>query len=192
VLQQIAPKNYSCRGGFDGKLGLWPVVRFVRAQRRSRYTDVGELRMEEAMMNVNMLCEMVKDKLTPEICLHITWARKVTVQMDSAGGHGGGKGDCSAVIRKLNTIAKEELESRGLGEIELKFECQPKKSPDLNVLDLGAWFSIQSKVPAVRYEHNPEKKMIDRLHECVFPLCKAAREETKAARAAEAAACHER
>eukprot|EP00013_Stygamoeba_regulata_P030147 CAMPEP_0177667012 /NCGR_PEP_ID=MMETSP0447-20121125/21889_1 /TAXON_ID=0 /ORGANISM="Stygamoeba regulata, Strain BSH-02190019" /LENGTH=50 /DNA_ID=CAMNT_0019173201 /DNA_START=143 /DNA_END=292 /DNA_ORIENTATION=+ len=50
-------------------------------------------------MDVKKLCEMVKDKLMPEICLRITWERKTTVQMDSAGGHGGGKGDCSAVIR---------------------------------------------------------------------------------------------
>ena len=46
---------------------------------------------------------------------------------------------------------------------KLSFITQPTRSPDLNVLDLGIWNSLQSIVPFVKYEENAIIKMSDRI-----------------------------
>lgn len=86
------------------------------------------------------------------------WAHSWTFQMDSAGcifslisifshfsgGHGGGRGDlertCFPALRDFVVHEYGRLATR------VKFVTQPAKSPDLNVLDNGAWFSLDSDV----------------------------------------------
>lgn len=41
-------------------------------------------------------------------------------------------------------------------KVVLEFLTQPAQSPDLNVLDLGAWFSIQAVVEEIKYERETE------------------------------------
>ena len=76
---------------------------------------------------------------------------KIVFQMDSAGGHGGGRGSLEhSTIRELRSW----VDGLSIGEKiviagsrrrfpELDFVAQPARSPDFNVLDLGAWHSLQ-------------------------------------------------
>jgi hypothetical protein len=45
---------------------------------------------------------------------------------------------------------------------------QPARSPDLNVLDLGAWNSLQAIVPVVKYEKDETEKIYTRLIKAVL------------------------
>jgi hypothetical protein len=47
------------------------------------------------------------------------------------------------------------------------FVTQPTRSPDLNVLDLGIWNSLQSRVPTIRYDSQNETQMFQRIVEQV-------------------------
>ena len=48
------------------------------------------------------------------------------------------------------------------------FITQPTRSPDTNVLDLGIWNSLQSKIPFVKYDKSSAKPMGDRIIEEVM------------------------
>ena len=82
-----------------------------------------------------------------------SWAKRIIIQMDNAGGHGGGRGDINrTTIKKLdekwnNTPWSEEnrLCSNG-NKPKIEFWAQPPHSPDFNLLDLGAWWSIDCMV----------------------------------------------
>lgn len=83
------------------------------------------------------------------------WARRIVIQMDNAGGHGGGRGDVNATTcARLNEWARD-LPSDILEQCDdpdsppqVEFIAQPPRSPDLNVLDLGAWNSLNVAVDA--------------------------------------------
>ena len=49
----------------------------------------------------------------------------------------------------------------------MEFVAQPARSPDLNVLDLGAWYSLQSVVEEIKYEVKPTKKITHRIIDAV-------------------------
>mmetsp|Transcript_10333 Transcript_10333/g.25992 ORF Transcript_10333/g.25992 Transcript_10333/m.25992 type:complete len:103 (-) Transcript_10333:41-349(-) len=92
-------------------------------------------------MNMEKLKEMTREKLIPAIASSVgAWSSQVTVQMDSAGGHGGGKGKMEGMLQALNDLFPVHTGK----QITITFVTQPTKSPDLNVLDLGAWNSIQA------------------------------------------------
>ena len=46
---------------------------------------------------------------------------------------------------------------------KISFVTQPTRSPDLNVLDLGIWNSLQSGVPTVKYQKDAEVPMDQRI-----------------------------
>ena len=74
--------------------------------------------------------------------------------MDSAGGHGGGRISLNVktipmLNRWVNRLKEEQKSALWVSELpfpSLQFVVQPAKSPDLNVLDLGAWNSLQVAV----------------------------------------------
>lgn len=65
-------------------------------------------------------------------------------QVDNAGGHGLG-----FTFDQLNRLGATAHRN-----IRIQFYTQPPNSPDLNVLDLGAWNSLQKTVPALVYDPN--------------------------------------
>ena len=68
--------------------------------------------------------------------------KRVVIQTDNAGGHGGGRGNMNeTVLKELNEWAQHTFP----GE-PIHYMCQPSQSPDLNALDLGAWNSLKSVV----------------------------------------------
>jgi hypothetical protein len=60
--------------------------------------------------------------------------KKVIVQMDRAGGHGGGRKDIQSTLNKLNGYAKRKKKRN---DLVVTFIAQPSKSINFNVLDLG-------------------------------------------------------
>lgn len=82
--------------------------------------------MEEALLNT----------VGPELRAAFHWVPDnvlIRLQMDNAGGHGG--------LTRINKM-KEEM----LARFNVLLVCQPPNSPESNVLDLGVWRSVQSKV----------------------------------------------
>ena len=77
-----------------------------------RLTDgeKGEILFERENMNVPCFRKYCLKHLVPAIRSHLPSlpeVTKVVVQMDRAGGHGGGRGDISKTLRILNVVAKE-------------------------------------------------------------------------------------
>ena len=81
-------------------------------------------------------------------------------QVDNAGGHG--LGFTLDQLNRLGAIAHRY--------IRIHFYTQPPNSPDLNVLDLGAWQSLQKAVPPIVYnqensELTNQERIIAAVHE---------------------------
>jgi hypothetical protein len=71
-----------------------------------------------------------------EIPCHTPWIprdRSINLILDSAGGHG-------------TRAAKEQYTRKLLENHNIIIKWQPPRSPELNVLDLGLWMSLQSAV----------------------------------------------
>tara|TARA_R110002050_G_scaffold296772_2_gene457135 strand:+ start:2244 stop:2537 length:294 start_codon:yes stop_codon:yes gene_type:complete len=74
--------------GFDGRIGIWPIVEVVVAKQTSVYRKKGEKYKEPVNMNGDVFIQMVKEKVVPaaiEKCG--SWTKRVVIQIDSAGGH---------------------------------------------------------------------------------------------------------
>jgi len=148
--------------GFSGAIGLYPVTEVKTVKRRQRHFNVGDKKHYLVNMNADLFKSMVKNHVCTDILRQTgEWVRRIVIQMDSAGGHGGGKADINTTtIRELEQWANSwpaELdqllpESRRTqaNRPTWIFVAQPARSPDLNMLDLGAWCSINSMVPEIR------------------------------------------
>jgi hypothetical protein len=131
-------------------------------ERSSKYAKKGDSVNELCTMNGKKFVEMVKQELVNDIMDKVGWwADGVVVQMDGAGGHAVKKS-----VDELNKYCKDLSEETGC--IPVTFMVQPARSPDLNVLDLGCWASLQAAVPAVKYEKDPTKKMYNRIIDNVY------------------------
>lgn len=140
---------------FDGSLGIWPVASMYTPKKASKYHPkvngqyVPYLKL--CTMDTKFFIEMVDTKVIPAIVSRSQAVidanpdslLTVYVQLDNAGGHG-----VASSVDILNKIG-EKAHPR----LRIHFHCQPPNSPDLNVLDLGAWHSIQKAVP--RLVHDP-------------------------------------
>lgn len=81
------------------------------------------------------------------------WAKRIVIQMDNAGGHGGGKGDMTkndhSRSQRVGCVDLPEEYARWwpvMEQPEIVFVAQPPRSPDTNALDLGIWSSLQVAV----------------------------------------------
>lgn len=86
-------------------------------------------------------------KFLPEILKNNHYKNKnLIIQMDNAGGHGGGKkknGLQEGLFKDLDAWMKKQQLSNDSPKIT--FVAQPPRSPELNVWDLGLWTSLYSK-----------------------------------------------
>jgi hypothetical protein len=73
--------------GFDGKIGLFHVGEPKIAERNSKFHEKGE----EYWVNINMdgdvFMSMVETQVIPAALKKCPWAKKIILQIDSAGGH---------------------------------------------------------------------------------------------------------
>ena len=71
----------------------------------------------------------------------------IYLQMDNAGGHG-------------TNDAKQRYADLLLKDFNIKIVWQPPRSPELNLLDLGVWRTLQSRTEKVAYELRNTKDAI--------------------------------
>ena len=111
-----------------------------------------------ANMTAKLFRRMLKEKVIPDAIRKTgSWAKEIVIQMDNAGGHGSGRGNIeNTTLAKLRKFVEKHMcelkalcpERKDLPDI--KFIAQPPNSPDLNVLDLGAWCSLQVAVEELK------------------------------------------
>jgi hypothetical protein len=140
---------------FDGSIGIWPITKTKRALHKSSHHERGEEYEVSCTMTTDKFVDMVKKLIIPSALRKCgSWAHSITVQFDNAGGHGGGRGNIAATIAALSEWA-EALPAVLLvfcvGRQPTISVAQPPRSPDLNVLDLGAWHSLQVAVDKMKH-----------------------------------------
>ena len=123
------------RPGFDGKLGIWPFATCVPVQRSSKNRPRGSpVTQPTASIDRAEMKNMILQKVLPAIRAKFPIAAKpfpVIIQQDNAKPH----------------VAVDDDELLAAGSVDgwsLRFENQPPNSPDLNVLDLGFFNTIQA------------------------------------------------
>ena len=140
---------------FDGKIGLWHVGEEKVAQRNSKFHEKDDVYIVNVNMDGDIFIAMMKERVIPAIIEKCSWATKVIVQLDSAGGHR--IGESMEVLNKIGKKAKPRIE----------FRTQPTRSPDINVLDLGIWNSMKSRLAEVRYDRAADASMNQRIIDAV-------------------------
>ncbi|KAF0702012.1 hypothetical protein AaE_016180 [Aphanomyces astaci] len=116
---------------FDGKIGVWPFVEVVAAQRTSKNRPKGTLIQVPENVNGDVYEAMVLGKVVPAIleCFPVgDLERGVFIQHDNASPH-----------RRVTTAL---LRKEGVSNVTML--NQPPNSPDFNILDLGFFNAIQS------------------------------------------------
>ena len=118
---------------FDGKLGIWPFTEVVKAQRTSANRPAGTL-ITKALTSVttDVYQKWLIEWLLPAIKENFPLSNHtIKIQQDNARPH----------IQPQDPTFLQAAQRLGLN-VELVY--QPPNSPDLNVLDLGYFNSIQS------------------------------------------------
>ncbi|XP_021719313.1 uncharacterized protein LOC110686987 [Chenopodium quinoa] len=136
----------------DGKYGIFPFTQQERAKKSSKNRPAGTL-VTKALQNVNRdaIRDMLLHKVIPAIVSK--WParlpKNVVIQWDNARPH---------------QIPRDEefIQVTQANGFNIEFVFQPAQSPDLNVLDLGLFRSIQS----LQYQSFP--KNVDELVEKVI------------------------
>ncbi|XP_074290311.1 uncharacterized protein LOC141617040 [Silene latifolia] len=119
---------------FDGKVGIWPFTYQEPAKRKSKNREAGTI--------VTKPVESITKAVTKEALINLVipaikekWpasaSKNITIQQDNAKPHISGKD-------------KDFMEAANSDGFNIKLTQQPANSPDLNILDLGFFRSIQS------------------------------------------------
>ena len=151
---------------FDGAIGLYPLANIVPATRASSRRPAGAPVLKSFNMDKDTFVKMLKENVVRDALKKCPWAHEITIQMDNAGGHGGGGGSkIEDTLSKLNTWANQlprdylDLLDDSEHPPKIIFIAQPACSPDLNVLDLGAWRSMDIAVDKVK--RNATQRQLD-------------------------------
>ncbi|KAF0701715.1 Aste57867_7881 [Aphanomyces stellatus] len=116
---------------FDEKIGLWPIVKRVPAIRNSRNRVAGTIETKSINIDADVYLDFVLHKVVPAINSKFPSTNKrVVLQHDNATPH--------------SSVTTSSLECVSTDGWMFIVKCQPAQSPDLNVLDLGFFASIQS------------------------------------------------
>ncbi|ETW05997.1 hypothetical protein H310_03616 [Aphanomyces invadans] len=119
------------RDGFDGKIGLWPFVKRTPALRSSRNRQAGTLVTTLVNVDGPTYRDYLVNKVVPAIKAKFpSMSKRVVLQHDNATPHG--------------SIDEATLALMSTDGWQFVVRRQPPNSPDLNVLDLGFFASIQS------------------------------------------------
>jgi hypothetical protein len=117
---------------FDGKIGIWPFVQRVAAQRSSRNRAAGTEETKSVSVTRSRYTKMLLDNVFPAIFEKFPVKTKnIIVQHDNATPHG--------ITSNVEIIA-----AMVRGDRNIWFGSQPANSLDLNILDLGFFNSIQA------------------------------------------------
>ncbi|XP_074291131.1 uncharacterized protein LOC141617897 [Silene latifolia] len=119
---------------FDGKIGIFPFTFQEPAKRRSKNRAAGTLETKSiASINKQVIKEMLIEKILPAITSK--WpallSKNIIIQQDNARPH-------------LKSNDPDFLNAAQATGYNISLTQQPPNSPDLNILDLGFFRSIQS------------------------------------------------
>ena len=146
---------------FDGKIACVPIVEKVRAKVSSKNRSAGTIETKVAPLTKETYKYiMLKDilpaaaaKMGPKPTTRSRWIRKtILVQQDNPHTH-----------FKSTDKDWQEASLYEHPDVEFHMTEQPARSPDLNVLDLGFFRSLQSKVWKLKH-----KNTVDGIIESVF------------------------
>ena len=125
---------------FNGLTGIYACTEDVQAQRRSKNHEVGDWKEVDVPVTADYYRRRMEDDIVPGIIKHMPWAgldgRTLVIQHDGALPHTG----------KGNTDHWPEYFKSKYPRRSIVVVTQPAQSPDLNVLDLGFFRSLQSRV----------------------------------------------
>jgi hypothetical protein len=136
---------------FDGKLGIWPFIQWIPAERWSKNRDAGTLCPKELKMKSGVYEDFILTKVLPAIakkCPMMMKSKPIFLHHDNASPH--------KCINERNPRFKAACE-------KLKLDCrsrfQPSNSPDLNVLDLAFFNSLAKDTMFAHISNNPQAIM---------------------------------
>jgi len=121
---------------WDGKIGIWPFARLSPALRSSVNRPAGTMEWKTFKVDKEAYKTMMIEQVLPAIvekCPIAMLNAGVSIQQDNAPAH----------IRNDDADFLAAVQATG---VDVKIYCQPPNSPDLNVLDLGFFNSLQSIV----------------------------------------------
>ena len=134
-LSAIARPNKS--HNFDGKIGIWPVVEKYKAKQTTANQTVGDELVRNITMDGETFQRMMIDEVFPSIWAKMSYAKKVTVQIDGARAH--------SKKTTLDMIKKAAAEPPGgVGPI-IEIVFQVANSPDTNLNDLCFFYSLDKE-----------------------------------------------
>ncbi|CAM0952969.1 unnamed protein product [Alopecurus aequalis] len=119
---------------FDGKVGIWAFVTEDAAKYDSKYRIKGSMELKNVNVTRDVMREYLCEKVIPaivEVWPEDGYAETIWIQQDNARTH----------VQPDDPAFLAAVKASGL-DIRLTF--QPPNSPDLNVLDLCFFSSIQS------------------------------------------------
>jgi len=151
------------RSNFDGRVALIPLVEKKVQQKTSCVRQAGEEFEAPITMGKKEFISLMMNKVVPQAVVKARgWARKIVIQMDNAGGHGGARDRTKGTLATLQQWAERQYAGSG---IQFLFRSQPARSPDLNALDLGAWTSLNAVTQKVKLEgqYNEGGTQVERL-----------------------------
>ena len=144
--------DYRKKAFFDGKIGMWPFVEKIKAQRSSKNRKAGTIEIKPLNVTREVYSEYLLEKVFPAIRSKFPFQRHspVYIQQDNARPH-------------ISPHDPQLLHESSRGHQPIRILCQPPNSPDLNVLDLGIFNSLQSE--SNRYRSFNIETLISRVEE---------------------------
>jgi hypothetical protein len=138
-LAAVARPRYDEQGNcvFDGKLGFWPIVEQVQAQRSSVNRPAGAWETKGVSITKAVYTDFICNKLIPRVCS--VWPRDrsvrtqmIAIQQDNPPTHMGPTDPTWLQAANRDSRFKFTLRE------------QPAQSPDTNILDLGLFAALQA------------------------------------------------
>ena len=144
---------------WDGKIGMWPVGKWVPAQRKSNNRARGTLEWKDENVTAEVYRKIIKDKVLLAIIEKwpngemINSSIKIGIQQDGAKAH----------IVPTDSEWLDAVAALGQ-EDKIYLYTQPANSPDTNLNDLGFFAALQS----VYYEEAPNNagELIELVEKC--------------------------
>jgi len=137
-------------------IGFYPITQEVKAKHASKNRPAGTSYTVNDKLDSKKFRALILDKVLPDTLAKAGhFAERVIIQMDSAGGHGGGHSSLythtfPSLYQSLRKWGEEKWEQllggKGREPPEVLFVAQPARSPDLNCLDLGFWHAVQAGI----------------------------------------------
>lgn len=142
---------------FDGRIGMWPFAEEAPARRSSRNRVAGTLELRAFPATKETYKRMVLNDVVPAIIAKWPlWSgQSVVLQHDNASPHA--------------SVTSDDFEAlAGSHGWRIAVRCQPPQSPDLNVLDLGFFASIQAE--HFQQRMGSIEEMVDQVREAFYSM----------------------